>query len=103
MKIEQNILFQQLDTLLDPVGVDADGAGGEAGLGHVHGLQQVPPDGPGRLEAQPRHVGLGVIPGESCQVNTGHCPQQPGGLTSRWGEQEIRTHFLPATAALLSS
>ena len=47
------ILFQQLDTLLNPVGVDADGPGGEAGLGHVHGLQEVLPDGSGRLETQP--------------------------------------------------
>ena len=47
------ILFQQLDTLLDPVGVDTHGACCEPGLGHVHGLQEVLPDGSGCLETEP--------------------------------------------------
>ena len=97
-----HILFQQLDTLLDPVGVDTDCPGGETGLGHVHGLQEVTPDWSGRLEAQPRHIGLGVIPGEGGQVNTGHCPQQPGSLTllSQYEEnKEIKRHSLPAIVA----
>ena len=44
-------------------------------------LEEILPDRSGGLEAEPGHVGLGVVPGQGGQVDAGDGPQEPGRLT----------------------